>query len=77
MNMVKVFITKNTKIEFYSDAAGRHKQWYGSDIFKNQILEFDEVHHATNTYVWFVGMDGEVCGLPLDSFSFVSYTPNK
>lgn len=73
--MVKVRITKDTQIEFYSDT-GR-KQWYGSDIFKGQTMEFSEVDHATNTYVWFVGIDGEVCSLPLDSFAFLSYTTSK
>ena len=73
--MVKVKITKDVGIEFYNDR-GR-KQWYGSDLFTGQVMEFEDVDHATNHKVWFEGIDGELCSLDLDAFLFVEYQPEQ
>lgn len=71
--MVKVKITKNVGIEFYNER-GR-KEWYGSDLFVGQVMEFLEVDHATHNKVWFEGIDGELCSLDLNAFLFVEYQP--
>lgn len=70
--MVKIKMITDANMKFF-DPSTKKIQWYSTDMFNGNTMEFKDIDRATNENVFFICLDEEIASLPIKSFLISAY----